>query len=94
MQNRRILDICTVKEDLKLISKNYPVSEKNIKINFDNIFSHLNRFYLGSLDSSGIQRINVSDYPAGAIVYDNTSDALKILSGQGASKCWKTINII
>ncbi len=74
-----------------MIGKNVAVSEKNIKMNFDNLFSHINRYYLGSLTSREIDRLNISELPCGAMVYDSINHSLKVLSDQNGEKIWKTI---
>ncbi|MEW6534527.1 MAG: hypothetical protein AB1454_02765 [Candidatus Auribacterota bacterium] len=70
----------------------YPVSaDKNTSRNFDSIFNHVNRYYLGSLTDTEISRINTSDLPFGAMVYNRTAHTLAVLTDADGDKVFRPL---
>ena len=67
-------------------------TDKNVRNNFKSLFSHINRFYLGSLNGNEINNVNRNELPYGAMVYDKTSHCLKVLTDQEGTKTWKSLN--
>ncbi|MCD6461002.1 hypothetical protein J7L67_10105 [bacterium] len=67
-------------------------SDKNIRNNFNSLFSHINRFYLGSLSGDKLDKINTSQLPYGAMVYDRTHHCVKVLTEQTGVKVWKSLD--
>ena len=67
-------------------------SDKNIHNNFNSLFSHINRYYLGSLSGLEISKINVNELPYGAMVYDKTSHCVQVLTDNAGLKTWKPLN--
>jgi len=61
-------------------------------MNFDSVFSHLNRYYLGSMTTGELDRLDTRELPYGAMVYDRTGHQLKVLSKQSGTKNWKTLS--
>ncbi len=66
--------------------------DKNTKMNFDSLFSHLNRYYLGSMTADNLTEIDTKELPFGAMVYDKTNHKLKVLSEQSGKKKWKPLS--
>jgi hypothetical protein len=70
----------------------YPSStDKNTRMNFDVIFTHINQYYLGSLSRDEIERLNMDELPCGALVYDRTNHVLAVLSCNAGTKVWKSV---
>ncbi|MDX9703872.1 MAG: hypothetical protein RBU23_12645 [Candidatus Auribacterota bacterium] len=70
----------------------FPVNtDSNTRANFASLFSHISRYYLGSLTGQEINRLTATELPHGAMVYDTTSHTLKILTDQNGAKTWKTV---
>lgn len=69
--------------------------DRNIQMNFDALFAHNNRFYLGAHSGKEITSFNVAELPCGAQCYDSDSHTLKILTAdESGSKLWKTIQFV
>ena len=66
-------------------------TDANTRANFTSLFSHISRYYLGSLSGDQINRTPVSELPHGAMVYDRTAHSLKILTDDSGDKIWKTV---
>lgn len=66
--------------------------DKNTKMNFDSLFSHLNRYYLGSMPADELNKLDTRELPFGAMVYDRTNHRLKVLAEQSGAKNWKTLS--
>lgn len=66
-------------------------SDKNTRANFTTLFSHISRYYLGSMTTDEINRITVSELPYGALVYDRSSHAMKVLTEHCGTKTWKNL---
>ena len=65
--------------------------DKNTRMNFDVIFTHLNQYYLGSLSSEEIERLNMDELPYGALVYDRSKHMLAVLSHDAGGKVWRSV---
>lgn len=71
----------------------YPVSaDKNTSRNFDAVFNHVNRYYLGSLSDAEIVNLNTNDLPFGAMVYNRTAHTLSVLTDSEGDKVFKPLS--
>ena len=75
-----------------MLNNHSTTKDKNTKMNFDSLFSHLNRYYLGSISSDELNRLDIKELPFGAMVYDRTNHHLKVLTEQSGAKNWKTLS--
>ncbi len=75
-----------------MLNNHSTTKDKNTKMNFDSLFSHLNRYYLGSISANELNRLDTRELPFGAMVYDRTNHQLKVLTEQAGEKNWKTLS--
>lgn len=72
----------------------HPVStDKNAQRNFDALFNHVNRYYLGSMTASEVSRLDADTLPYGAMVYNRTNHALCVLTSVNNEKMFKPITL-
>lgn len=74
-----------------MLNKFAVTTDTNTRANFASIFSHISRYYLGSLTGAQIDRTPVGELPHGAMVYDRTAHTLKILTDHNGAKTWKAV---